>query len=68
MAHQHAAVFSRSSKIQESASETNIDEVKARLDRRETSVLIDVREESENASDHLPGGHSPGKGIIERRD
>ena len=46
--------------------ETNVDEVKARLDRGEKFVLIDVREKSEYAKDHLPGAVHLGKGVIER--
>ena len=46
--------------------ETNVDEVKARLDRGEKFLLIDVREESEYARDHLPGAIHLGKGVIER--
>jgi rhodanese-related sulfurtransferase len=46
--------------------ETTVDEVKARLDRGERLVVIDVREESEYARDHLPGAVLLGKGIIER--
>jgi rhodanese-related sulfurtransferase len=46
--------------------ETNIDEVKKRLDRGEKFHLIDVREESEWNDGHLPGAIHLGKGIIER--
>ena len=46
--------------------ETNADEVKRRLDRGEKFALVDVREESEYAKDHLPGAIHLGKGIIER--
>jgi len=46
--------------------ETNIGEVKARMDRGEKFLLVDVREESEFAKDHLPGAIHLGKGIIER--
>jgi rhodanese-related sulfurtransferase len=46
--------------------ETNVDEVKARLDRGEKFLLFDVREESEYAKDHIPGAKHLGKGIIER--
>jgi len=46
--------------------ETNVDEVKHRLDRGEKFVLVDVREESEFAKDHLPGALHIGKGVIER--
>jgi rhodanese-related sulfurtransferase len=67
MAHQHAARFLKIVEdTRKRIRETSIDEVKARLDRRENFVLIDVREESEYASDHLPGAIHLGKGIIER--
>jgi rhodanese-related sulfurtransferase len=46
--------------------ETTVDEVKARLDRGEKFTLVDVREESEFAKDHLPGALHLGKGVIER--
>ncbi len=46
--------------------ETTVDAVKSRIDRGEKFLLIDVREESEFAKDHLPGAVSLGKGIIER--
>ena len=46
--------------------ETNIDEVKHKLDSGEKFVLVDVREESEFAKDHLPGALHIGKGVIER--
>ncbi len=67
MAHQHSTRFLR---IVEDAKtriqETNVDDVKARLDRGEQFVLVDVREESEYAKDHLPRAIHLGKGIIER--
>jgi rhodanese-related sulfurtransferase len=46
--------------------ETDVDEVKSRLDRGEKFLLVDVREESEFAKDHLPGAIHLGKGVIER--
>ena len=46
--------------------ETNVDDVKSRMERGEKFLLIDVREESEYAKDHLPGAIHLGKGIIER--
>jgi rhodanese-related sulfurtransferase len=46
--------------------ETNVDEVKKKLDRGEKFMLVDVREESEFAKDHLPGAVHLGKGVIER--
>jgi rhodanese-related sulfurtransferase len=46
--------------------ETNVDEVKKRMDDGGKFTLVDVREESEFAKDHLPGAIHLGKGIIER--
>ena len=46
--------------------ETNVQEVKERLDAGEKFILVDVREESEWARGHLPGAIHLGKGIIER--
>ena len=67
MAHQHTPRFL---KIVEDAKkrvrETTVDDVKTRMDRGEKLLLIDVREESEYAKDHLPGAVHLGKGIIER--
>jgi rhodanese-related sulfurtransferase len=67
LAHKHSPGFL---KIVEDAKkrirETTIDEVKAKLDRREKFLLVDVREESEYAADHLPGAIHLGKGVIER--
>ena len=67
MAHQHSARFLQ---IVEDAKkrvrETSVDDVKARIDRSDRFLLIDVREESEYAKDHLPNAIHLGKGIIER--
>ena len=46
--------------------ETTVDTVKSKIDAGEKFVLVDVREESEFARDHLPGAIHLGKGIIER--
>jgi rhodanese-related sulfurtransferase len=46
--------------------EVTVDDVKARLDRGENFYLVDVREESEYAKDHLPKAVHLGKGVIER--
>jgi rhodanese-related sulfurtransferase len=46
--------------------ETTVDDVKQKLDRGEKFMLVDVREESEFAKDHLPGAIHLGKGVIER--
>jgi rhodanese-related sulfurtransferase len=67
MTHQHSPRFLQ---IVEDAKkrvrETTIEEVKARMDQGEEFLLVDVREESEFAKDHLPGAIHLGKGIIER--
>lgn len=67
MAHPHSPRFLR---IIEDAKkrirEVSVVDVKARLDRGEKFLLLDVREESEYAKDHLPGAIHLGKGIIER--
>jgi rhodanese-related sulfurtransferase len=46
--------------------ELTVDQVKAKLDAGEKFHLIDVREDSEWAKDHLPRAIHLGKGIIER--
>lgn len=46
--------------------ETNVAEVRRRLDSGEKFALVDVREESEWARGHLPDAVYLGKGIIER--
>jgi rhodanese-related sulfurtransferase len=67
MVHQHPPRFL---KIVDDAKtrvrETSVDEVKKRLDRADKFILIDVREESEFAKDHLPNAIHLGKGVIER--
>jgi rhodanese-related sulfurtransferase len=46
--------------------ELTVDDVKAMMDRGQRFHLVDVREESEWAKDHLPGAIHLGKGVIER--
>ena len=46
--------------------ETNVADVKRRIDAGEKLLLIDVREDNEWAKGHLPGAVHLGKGIIER--
>jgi rhodanese-related sulfurtransferase len=46
--------------------ETNVADVKRRMDGGEKMVLIDVREDNEWANGHLPGAIHLGRGIIER--
>jgi rhodanese-related sulfurtransferase len=67
MAHQHPPRFLKI--VDEARSrvrETNVDEVKKRMDRGDKFLLVDVREESEYAKDHLPDAIHLGKGVIER--
>src|SRR5690348_12032823 len=67
MAHQHPPRFLKL--VQDSKArvkELTVDQVKAKVDRGDKFHLIDVREESEWAKDHLPGATHLGKGIIER--
>ncbi len=67
MAHQHPPRFL---KIVDDAKtrvrETTVDEVKKRIERGDKFILVDVREESEFAEDHLPNAIHLGKGVIER--
>ena len=46
--------------------ETNVSDVKRRIDAGEKFLLLDVREDNEWANGHLPGAVHLGKGIIER--
>jgi rhodanese-related sulfurtransferase len=46
--------------------ETNVPEVKRRIDAGEKVLLVDVREDHEWANGHLPGAVHMGRGIIER--
>lgn len=67
MAVQHAPRFLKI--VDEARSrirEASVDEVKARMDRGDRFQLIDVREESEWAKDHIVGATHLGKGIVER--
>ncbi len=67
MAHQHSPHFLQIVlDAKRRVHEVSIDDVKGQLDRGEKLLLIDVREESEYAKDHLPGAIHLGKGVIER--
>jgi rhodanese-related sulfurtransferase len=46
--------------------QTNVQEVKRRLDAGEKFILVDVREESEWTKGHIAGAVYLGKGVIER--
>lgn len=67
MGKQHAPGFLRI--VEDARSrvrECTVQEVKARQDKADSFVLIDVREESEWAAGHLPSAIHLGKGVIER--
>lgn len=67
MAHQHSPRFMHlCEEARKRITEVNVDQVKDMLQRRDHFVLVDVREESEWARDHLPGAMHLCKGIIER--
>lgn len=46
--------------------ETNVADVKRRMDAGEKFLLVDVREDNEWAAGHLPGAVHMGRGVIER--
>ena len=67
MAHTHSQGFLQL--VQEAKARVkqfSIDQFLAKLQAGERFVLLDVREDSEWASGHLPSAHHMGKGIIER--
>jgi rhodanese-related sulfurtransferase len=67
MAHQHSPRFLEVvNDAKKRIREVTIEDVKAKLDRKEKFVLIDVREDNEWNKDHLPNAIHLGKGIIER--
>ncbi len=67
MAHQHSPRFLEVvNQARKRIRETTSEDVKAKLDRNEKFLLIDVREDNEWAKDHLPNAVHLGKGIIER--
>ena len=67
MAHQHSPRFLKLVQdVKQRVRECTVADVKTRLDHGEKFLLIDVREESEWARDHLPGAVHLGKGVLER--
>jgi rhodanese-related sulfurtransferase len=67
MEHQHSPRFVEIvTDAKKRIQQTTLDEVKAKLQKGEQFVLVDVREESEFAKDHIPGAVHMGKGTIER--
>jgi len=67
MAHQHSPRFLEIvNDVKKRIREVTTEDVKAKLERNEKFLLIDVREDNEWAIDHLPNAVHLGKGIIER--
>ena len=67
MAKQHGERFVRLvDSVRGKIRECTVQDVKARLDRGERFLLVDVREDHEWAAGHLPQATHLGKGIIER--
>ena len=65
--HQHSPRFLQIvNESRKHVRETSVDDIKAKLDRGDKLILVDVREESEFAQDHLPGAIHLSKGVIER--
>jgi rhodanese-related sulfurtransferase len=67
MAHQHSPEFLKI--VQDAKTrirELTVDQVKAKQERGDRFYLVDVREESEWAKDHVAGSIYLGKGVIER--
>ena len=63
----HAPQFLRLvNEAKKKVKETNVADVKRRIDAGEKFLLVDVREDNEWAKGHLPGAVHLGKGIIER--
>jgi rhodanese-related sulfurtransferase len=63
----HAARFlSLVNDAKKHVKETNVADVKRRMDAVEKFLLVDVREDSEWAQGHLPGAIHMGRGVIER--
>jgi rhodanese-related sulfurtransferase len=63
----HAAKFlALVSDAKSRVKETNVPDVKRRMDAGERFVLVDVREDGEWVQGHLPGAIHLGKGVIER--
>ena len=67
MAHQHSPRFlAIVNDAKKRVREVTVADVKAKLDRNENFLLVDVREDNEWAKDHLPNAMHLGKGVIER--
>jgi rhodanese-related sulfurtransferase len=67
MAHQHAPGFLQIvNDAKTRVHELTVDQVKAKLDRGERFLLVDVREDNEWTKDHVTGSVHMGRGVIER--
>ena len=67
MAHHHSPRFLKLvQEVKPRIRELTVDQVKQKLDHGKQFHLIDVREESEWAKDHLPHAEYLGRGILER--
>ena len=67
MAARHSPRFEKLCEdVKKNVRELTVDNVKAKLDKKEKFHLVDVREETEYAKDHLPGAVHLGKGVLER--
>ena len=66
MAHHSPRFLQLVTEAKQHIRECTVDDVKAKLDRGAAFHLVDVREESEWAKDHLPSAVHLGKGILER--
>jgi rhodanese-related sulfurtransferase len=64
---QHAPGFLKLvNESRKNVKETNVADVKKRMDGGEAFLLVDVREDNEWAKGHIPGAVHMGRGIIER--
>jgi len=63
----HAPQFlKQGNEAKKKINETNVADVKRRIDAGEKFLLVDTREDTEWANGHLPGAVHMGRGIIER--
>jgi len=64
---QHSPQFLKLvNEVKQRVKETNVPDLKRRIDAGEKMLLVDVREDHEWAKGHLPGAVHLGRGIIER--
>jgi rhodanese-related sulfurtransferase len=64
---QHSPQFLKLvSEVKTRVKETNVAEVKKRMEGGDKFLLVDVREDNEWAKGHIPGAVHMGRGVIER--